>query len=250
MAALGSRLREARKRRGLTQRELARLSGVSVSLVRKLEQGDYENGLRLETVRKLAVALSVPTTALAIGVRPSPPDQESVTRWEPVRHALEGEAGHEQDGEPTLDGVREASREAIRLFRDGSLTDLAALLPPLLTDADSLVVGSVNGAQVTARAERSRIRVVAGSLLVHTWQFPAADRAFTLATEDADGPLAEIAVTGQRCFALTRQGMLAECRELAARRASDAEPRLSTASREEVAAWDGLLLWGAGIGAR
>jgi DNA-binding transcriptional regulator YiaG len=31
--AIGDRLREARKRRGLTQRELARESGVSLSLV-------------------------------------------------------------------------------------------------------------------------------------------------------------------------------------------------------------------------
>lgn len=69
VAAIGTRLREARKRRGLTQRELARLSGVSVSLVRKLEQDDYGNGLRLETVRKLAVALSAPTSALAAGSR-------------------------------------------------------------------------------------------------------------------------------------------------------------------------------------
>lgn len=53
--AIGDRLREARKRCGLTQRELAQQSGVSVSLIRKLEQGDYDNGVRLETVRKMAV---------------------------------------------------------------------------------------------------------------------------------------------------------------------------------------------------
>jgi transcriptional regulator with XRE-family HTH domain len=46
---IGDRLREARKRRGLTQRELAQLTGLSVSLVRKVEQGDYGE-IRLETV--------------------------------------------------------------------------------------------------------------------------------------------------------------------------------------------------------
>lgn len=247
---IGARIRDARKRRGLTQRELARLSGVSVSLVRKLEQGDYDNGLRLETVRKMAVVLSVPTSALAIGGKPSPPDQESVTRWEPVRQALEGSDSHEPEDEPTLEGVRQGAGEAIRLFRAGSLTDLAELLPPLLADAGTLVTSSTDGAQVAARAERSRIRVIAGSLLVHTWQFPAAERAFTLAMDDAEGPLGQLAVTGQRCFALTRQGMLAECRELAVRHAEDAEPRLSAATREELAAWGGLLLWGAGASVR
>jgi transcriptional regulator with XRE-family HTH domain len=249
-AMIGARLREVRKRRGLTQRELARLSGVSLSLIRKLEQGDYENGLRLETVRRMAVALSVPTSALAISGSPQPPDAESVMRWEPVRRALEGRPGSEPDEEPTLDGVRAAAGEALRLFRGGSLTDLAEFLPPLLADVDALVGSGTDGAQVAARAERSRVRVIAGSLLVHTWQFPAAERAFTLAMDDADGPLAQIAVTGQRCFALTRQGLLTECRETAVRHAQAAEPRLSSATREELAAWGGLLLWGAGASVR
>src|SRR6266487_1164815 len=249
-AAVGARLREARKRRGLTQRELARLSGVSVSLIRKLEQGDYDNGVRLETGRKMAVALQVPTSALAIGSSVSAPDQESVARWEPVRYALEGAADREPDGEPTLAGVKASTGEAIRLFRTGSLADLAGFLPPLLADADALVTGSANGVQVAARAERSRIRVIAGSLLVHTWQFTAAERAFALALDDADGPLEQIAVTGQQCFALTRRGRLAECQDLAIRRADAAEPRLSSATRAELAAWGGLLLWGAGASVR
>lgn len=120
----------------------------------------------------------------------------------------------------------------------------------MLTDADALAAGQVNGALVRARAERSRIRVIAGSLLVHTWQFPAAEQAFSLALEDADDALARIAVTGRQCFSLTRQGRLAQCRELAVRTADEAEPRLSSATAEELAAWGGLLLWGAGASAR
>jgi transcriptional regulator with XRE-family HTH domain len=53
--AIGARLREVRKRRGLTQRELARLSEVSLSFIRKLEQGNYSGGVRLETIHRLAV---------------------------------------------------------------------------------------------------------------------------------------------------------------------------------------------------
>lgn len=161
--AIGDRLREARKRRGLTQRELARQSGVSVSLIRKLEQGDYDNGVRLETVRKMAVALGVPTSALAFSGNPPPPDRESVTRWEPVRRALEGVVGPEPDEEPTLEGVRGGVGEAVRLFRDGGLTDLAGLLPPLLADADALVSEGTNGTRAGARSERSRIRVIGGA---------------------------------------------------------------------------------------
>ncbi|MBY8884589.1 helix-turn-helix transcriptional regulator [Streptomyces sp. PTM05] len=39
-ADIGRRLCEVCKRRGMTQRELASAAGVSVSLIRKLEQGD------------------------------------------------------------------------------------------------------------------------------------------------------------------------------------------------------------------
>jgi transcriptional regulator with XRE-family HTH domain len=39
---IGTRLREIRKRRGLTQKSLSEASGVSLSLIRKLEQGGTE----------------------------------------------------------------------------------------------------------------------------------------------------------------------------------------------------------------
>jgi hypothetical protein len=172
-----------------------------------------------------------------------------VTRWEPVAQAVEASTD-DTDREPTLEGVTAASRQAIRLFRDSRLSDLAALLPPLLRDADTLVALTTNGTQGRAKAERSGVRVLAGSLLVHTWQFAAAERAFALAHDDADSPLAQITVVGQRCFSLTRQGRLAECRELAVRYADEAEPRLSTASREDLAAWGGMLLSAAGASVR
>src|ERR1700683_1157798 len=90
MGALGERLREARKRRGLTQRELARLAGLSVSLIRKLEQGEYENRLRLDTVPRLAVVLGVQTSFLAAGGDAPEPRRDSGAAWEPVRLALGG----------------------------------------------------------------------------------------------------------------------------------------------------------------
>jgi transcriptional regulator with XRE-family HTH domain len=56
---VGDRLRVVRKRRGLTQRQVARLAGVSLSLISKLEQGERQD-TRTETLRRLAVALGVP----------------------------------------------------------------------------------------------------------------------------------------------------------------------------------------------
>jgi transcriptional regulator with XRE-family HTH domain len=67
-APLSVRLRVVRKRRGPTQRELANRSGVSYSLIGKIEEGEREN-THLETLHKLAVVLRVPTSALAAGVQ-------------------------------------------------------------------------------------------------------------------------------------------------------------------------------------
>jgi transcriptional regulator with XRE-family HTH domain len=71
----------------LTQRELASESGVSLSLIRKLEQGERED-TRLETVRRLAVALRVPTTRLVAASHDENGDTDTVDRWKPVRRAL------------------------------------------------------------------------------------------------------------------------------------------------------------------
>jgi transcriptional regulator with XRE-family HTH domain len=60
-SALGGRLVSVRKRCGLTQRDLARRAGVSMSLIRQIEQGERDT-TQLQTARKLAVALSVPTS--------------------------------------------------------------------------------------------------------------------------------------------------------------------------------------------
>jgi len=72
---IGNKVREARKRRGLTQRELSRLSGVSVSLITKLEQGEY-GGIRLETCWAIEAELMpkpvARTTAIMAALSPSP----------------------------------------------------------------------------------------------------------------------------------------------------------------------------------
>jgi transcriptional regulator with XRE-family HTH domain len=103
--SIGQRVQSVRKRRGLTQGELAAASGLSASLVRKLEQGTITD-IRLETARKLAVGLRVSTTALLCADREEP-DSATVSQWQPVRDALAGRPGEPGD-EPTPQGVREA----------------------------------------------------------------------------------------------------------------------------------------------
>lgn len=239
--SIGDRIREVRKRRGLTQRELAGRSGVSVSVIRKLEQGNY-GGLRLETAHKLAVVLRVPTSALVAGPDAREPDHDSVEQWDSVRRALEGTLPGESTDEPTLEGVRAAFAEAVPLLIDNRYTEVGMLLPGLLRDADALVACSVNGTESAARAVRAQIRQVSALLMSLTWQFDVADHAIELAEDDASDPLTRMSVIDEQCWGLIRAGRLADTRVLATRWADQAEPRMSKASRDELAAWGRFLL--------
>jgi transcriptional regulator with XRE-family HTH domain len=240
-STIGDRIREVRKRRGLTQRELARSSGVSVSLIRKLEQDDYGD-VRLETAHRLAVVLRVPTSALITGPDARDPDRESVDHLDAVRRALEGTLGGDLADAPTLEGVTAAFRDAVPLLIANRYTEVGALLPTLLRDADALVACSVNGTESAARGLRAQIRQVCALLMSHTWQFDVAEHAIQLATDDAADPLTHMSVIDERCWGLIRAGRLAETRDLAIQWADDAEPRMSKAGRDELAAWGRFLL--------
>ncbi|MFD5737839.1 helix-turn-helix domain-containing protein [Streptomyces sioyaensis] len=74
-------------RRDLTQRGLAEASGVSLSLVRKPEQGELRD-TRMETAHKFACALRVPTSYLLH--RDDAQPAEAAQSWMPLRPAVEG----------------------------------------------------------------------------------------------------------------------------------------------------------------
>jgi transcriptional regulator with XRE-family HTH domain len=242
VSSIGDRVRSVRKRRGLTQQELAKSAGVSLSLVKKLEQDEYGN-LRLETAHKLAIALRVPTSTLATGPDAGQPESVDIEQWAPVRRALEGRTdGSTPSEEPTLDGLRATFAASIPLLVDNRYDEMRLLLPSLLRDSDALVGLSVNGTESAARALRSQIRQVTALLMSHTWQFDISAHAIDLAIDDATDGLSAMSVIDEQCWGLIRAGRLAETRELATRWADDSEPRISKATRENLAAWGRFLL--------
>ncbi|PJE94286.1 transcriptional regulator [Streptomyces carminius] len=233
---IGSRLREVRKRRGLTQRRLAAASGVSLSLIRKLEQGELR-ATRLETARRLAVALHVPTSRLIVRDADRA-DAATADRWDPVRRALTSPApSAEPDEEPTARGVCDTLQAAMPLFTDDRFAELAEVLPPLLHDAEALAE-----ADGSARAARSRLLQLTGWLLTQNRQYAAASQALERSLEICDDRLQAATTVSTRCWLLLRQGQLDQARALAARWADDLEPRLSRATPSELSTWGWLLL--------
>jgi transcriptional regulator with XRE-family HTH domain len=228
-------VKTVRKRRGLSQRELSEASGVSVSTIRKLEQGERETA-RLETLRKLAQVLRVSTMSLAHGRNPEDPDTETVDRWEAVRNALERPPvvlGLD-DEPPTVGGVRAALIETEPLFSGDQFASLAVMLPPLLRDAEAL------GPE--GRSVRVRLLQLAGWLMVQTRQFRAAETALERALDDAADRMEGAATVNTLCWLLLRQGELGKAYDLAVKWADETEPRMSRATPAELSTWGWMLL--------
>ncbi len=236
-ANIGKRLQEVRKRRGLTQRDLASMAGVSLSLVRKLEQGE-RNDTRLETARRLAAVLRIPTTRLIEDVGEPGADPVTADLWAPVRAALFSPHRHDGPAErPTASGVRLALEAAKPLFSGDRFAELSIVLPALIRDADILPE-----ADRDARSIHVEVMQLTGWLLTQTRQFEAAEVALGRSLENSSDRLQAAATINTRCWLLLRQGRLVEARELATRWADDVEPRLSRATPAELSAWGWLLL--------
>jgi transcriptional regulator with XRE-family HTH domain len=229
----GDRIRSVRKRRGLSQKELARLCGLSVSWVRQQEQGTAPDP-PLETLHKVAVALTVPTSTLAAGAQAPGPHPQTAQDWALVRDALHGR-GPEPAEQATAEGVHEILAAVRRPLAANRYAAVAAILPSLIRDA-----GTLNGHDGGAR---SRVLNLTAWLLTQTRQWDDAEAAARMARDASRGDrLDDAAAVNTLCWSLLRQGRLAEARELATAEADKIEPRFSAAIPRELAMWGRLLL--------
>ncbi|MFI0943602.1 helix-turn-helix transcriptional regulator [Streptomyces sp. NPDC021020] len=236
---MGERLREIRKRRGMGQRELAADSGVSLSAVRKLEQGDYGTP-RMETVRALAVALGVPATRLLGSAHETPGASPAVLdRWAAVRDALDAPPAAGGDEAPTVAGVRAAVVAAMPLAAGDRLEELGQVLPLLLRDAAAVAD------EPAGRPVHAALLGVTGWMLTQTRQYDAAEAALGRALAGSAGDLDAAGAVSTRCWLLLRRGRIGEAARLAEEWADRLEPRMSRATPGELGAWGWLLLRGA-----
>lgn len=241
-------IRALRRQRRLSQEQLAELAGLSVTTIKKAEAGrGYVSG---RTLHAIAQALEVSTQDL-YDTKPTVPnlrdegDQRSLAA---IRAAISPPVG--LDGNPvvncpsqpvTLSGI---SQEIARIDRDYQADrygEVASALPQLLHSAHQAVAELDSSEAYRVRAQAYQ---AASRYLIQNRQLDLALTALASSIRDAahvgDQTLAAVAINGQG-WALMRQGRLEEAERVCVATADEIEPRVSTASADELAAWGNLL---------
>lgn len=259
-STIADRIRELRRRRGMTQEELAEASNVSTGVIKKLEQG---GNARMETLHQIARALGVVTVTFSAPNSPEPQDESAdEIGLSDIRSAihppinLAGRAlyGTSDGDEPDLGRLLRSVKTISAAYHSDRYDDLAQFLPALVRSAH-YHVDAYDSADQRGAARRARADVLglAGRYLI---QIRAHDLALTAlhgSLQDAlaisDVPLAVAAVSGQ-AHAMLRQGRFREVERLCLDTAEEIEPRISKASAAELAAWGWMLMRASAAAAR
>jgi len=254
--ALGQKIAAERRRRGLSQPELARLLGRSVAWVSQVERGVRKVD-RMSVLQTVATALDVPLAELAAeapvvaAVIEEPPGAAGLRLVLSGAHALRAMLDGRRP--PALSTLRTRSRQAWDLTHTGQYADLADLLRGLVPDLETAV---------RALPEAQRAEVF--ELMAATYQacsaalaklgepeaaWIAADRAMA-AAERAGNPLLVAAGAFRLVFVFLAARHYDQAEETA-RTASDAlQARADHGEPEAMSLWGGLTLQRALIASR
>lgn len=256
----GARLRELRRRRGLTQEALAEAAGLSVQCIKKIEGGGTA---RMETYRQIAKVLSVQTIwFISPGSPPPVTESGTLALLADMRAAITPGIGI--DGAPlygtadwdevNLPRLRDAVDAVALAYHADRYDHIAQVLPSLIRSAQFHVTRFDDGPEsVEALRLRSDALALAGRWLIQVGAHDLALTALRQSLRDALGvediPRAASTIAHQG-WAMIRQGRFGEVEALCAHAAQEVEPRVSEASVERLAAWGWLLIRAASAAAR
>ncbi len=258
-ADVGGQVRRQRVLSGMTQEELAEASGISISVVRKIEQG---GSARMETYHALARALNVVTmTFVRAGVPEPELDSTSELVLAPMRAAiapaidLSGSRlfGSADSEDLSLLRLERAIGNLGAQYHSNRYDEVAEFLPPLILSARYHADHVPDTEKEAAIRLRSDALNLAARYLIQVRAHDLALTAVQEAQRDAiaigDMTLAAAGVTVQ-AWAMMRQGRFAEVMKLCAIAADAVEPRISTATITELDAWGWLLARASAASAR
>ncbi|GAA2685838.1 hypothetical protein GCM10010400_57540 [Streptomyces aculeolatus] len=242
---LGRTLRRLRRLASLTQEGLAERSGVSVDVIRHLEQG-RKHSARLPTLHALANGLGVELTTL-LGDPPAVAStgESDGPRFVAVRRAIMP-ALWKQEPEPvpglSPGRLRDQIAESWTQYHSAEFDTVMKALPDLISDARSATASSDEDDRRGAFAALGKVLQLAGHVAVRMGKTDLAlislERAIDAAEQSSD-PLLVPMIVNSTAWTYQRQGRLEDALSVALRAADD----LLKAGRADTA--DGLKVWGA-----
>ncbi|WP_344383396.1 helix-turn-helix transcriptional regulator [Streptomyces thermolineatus] len=247
---LAAAVRNYRRRAGLTQEGLAAASGLSPSVVCKVEQGGE---VRVDTLHALARGLGVPTSALFTteALEPVVGDEANQRYLVELRRelmppvGLSGRRVSEVAEPPDLPAVSREVDIGYSLHRAGRYGGLAKKLPGLLHATAAAAELLKDEEQERVVEVRSRALLLAGSYLTQVRQYDLAYHALAEGIRTArEAEMTFVAAMGvsTMCWLLLRQDRFDESEQLAAATALAVEPKFSAASPDQLAVWGDLSL--------
>ena len=254
--ALGRKIAAERRRRGLSQPELARMVDRSVAWVSQVERGVRKVD-RMSVLENLATALDVPLAELAAeapvvaAVTEEPPGAGALRLVLSGAHVLRAMLGGGRA--PAVRTLRTRAGKAWELTHAGSYTELTELLHGLVPDLE-----------IAARSVPEDQRTEVFELLATTYQacsaalaklgepdvaWIAADRAVA-AAERAGDPLLVAAGAFRLVFVFITARHYGQAEETARTAADALNPMAEEGNPQAMSLWGGLTLQRAVIAAR
>lgn len=246
---LGDRLARLRRLANVTQEDLAERSGVSVDVIRKLEQ-HRKHSARLPTLHKLASGLGIEVTGL-LGDPPALSDAgDESPALVAVRRAIMPSpltVAPEPDGaEPlSLDLVKVEIAEGWTLYHAAEFGQLAQALPGIIEDARLAAAVGRNEQRSAAHAALGKALQLGGHLAIRMGKTDLALSSLEgalLAADSAENPLLAPMVFNSIAWAYQRQNRLDDAQQVAVHAADGVERAGRVRTAEEVRVWGGLLL--------
>ncbi|MYS86376.1 helix-turn-helix domain-containing protein [Embleya scabrispora] len=259
--SIGDRIARLRLRRDHTQESLAAVAGVSVDVVRKLEQNQRLTA-RLATLNALARALDVetsiligqPTTFEGAAHRDPLPSLLALRRAvTPVSELIEDEMEVADGESPSVLDLRASLRSTEVIRREGKLSEIAAVLPRLISDARSATREHSGADRAASFAILAEAYQVAATTLA---AFGKEDAAYTameragIAARHSDDPRLEVMGMSTLSWIFSKQGRIDDAQRVAEATAEKIEPSWTKTPLIDVALWGILLLRAASAAVR
>jgi transcriptional regulator with XRE-family HTH domain len=242
---LGSRIADIRADRRLTQAQLATMAGVSIDLIRKVEQGARQ-AMRLDNLNLIAQALDVPVARL-IGKPEGLSGPTEDARVLTLRRALLAPVG--LAGDPA--DVAELKTSVAGLWETywrARYPALVAALPAAIGSVRGRVRAAVGDTERrAAHRQLAEVMQVTAATLTHLACEDLAHYALAEAMRAADevsDPVLRGAIRAAQTWVLARQGLWVEAERLSIAAAAEVQPSLASATPDELAVWGELLRYG------